>query len=207
MHAPAPNVIANALFLTLTGTVVVAGLWGGRAIRTNHANDREDQIRYYSSLISTLGVVAWPLVFNHFVGFQQMLKQPATLFGLLWPMAILLTQLKSDRVDLTDDHLPIVPSTYKDTGIIISVVLSLATLLISAWPTEAKGNKQAVIKMLMYAVMLSIAFILPLGDLTGDDHEPSTASTVLQSSQRVFLNYALGFVILAVAIFLTGPQK
>ena len=201
----------NVTFLTVFGTLalVVAAttvVWGRKIKNSNHAGDREDSIRFYSASLQTLGIVLWPLVFNAVIGLKQIATQPAYMFGLLWPMVILLAQLKADRVDLNHQNQPIVPSAYKDTGMILSVVLPMSGLLISAWPDEQKKNRQNVTRILMFAIMMSIAFILPLGNLSGDDHEPSDAATLVQTSQRVFLNYSIGFIILALTAFLGGGQ-
>jgi len=190
-------------------TLVVIVVWGAvvwerKYMVNERLEDREDKIRFYAATVQLLGIVLWPIIWNATVGFRHLNKQPAIIFGLLWPMVVLLVQLQSDQIDVNDDHRPIVPSSYKDTGLILTVVFSLSTLLMSTQGDAHAQNRKKMTHLLMFAIMLSMAFMLPLGNMTGEEHENTTPSMILQASQRVFLNYAIGFVISAITLFLGG---
>ena len=199
------RVVYVTVLVVLVGAVIVAAyIWGKDLQSANKADDREDKVRFYSATVNVIGILLWPLIWTMVIGFDRAKKQPATLFGLVWPIVVTLVQLQSDQIDTSPDYRPIVPSSYKDTSIIITVTFSLATLLISSFP-DSTGNRRKVTQLLMFAIILAVSFMLPLGNLTGEDHEGNTG-TILQATQRVLLNYAMGFVISAITIFLS-PEK
>lgn len=182
-------------------------IWKKRYSQYNRNIDKEDNIRFYSSSILTLGLVLYPLIFNLTVGTKLFKSKPAIIFGLIWPMIIMLAYLKSDQVEMdTGGTEPLPVSSYKDTGILLTTVLSLGAILISM-PEGAGGERKMIIQLLMYAAMLGMAFVLPIGNLTGEQTEGSNAAVIAQTSQRVFMAYAIGFIIVSLIIFITSAKK
>ncbi len=67
----------------------------------------------------------------------------------------------------------------------------MGTLLMARM--NSKAAKHAT-PGLMWALLLAITFVIPTSGL----HLPPRANIVMQSAQKVFLWYAIGFVILAI---------
>lgn len=154
---------------------------------------QEEEMRLIFNAILTIGVLAWPIVFDVTVGLDKLMMQPRLLIGFMWPVVVSLTELQyacqlpattgpKGRAVALFQH----TNLTTDIGSIIAIAIAMGRLLL----TKSK-NYELMSQMIMYAMVFCIAFVVPTLQVP-----PETREAVMwRSMQKVMLTYAIGFTV------------
>ena len=83
-----------------------------------------------------------------------------------------------------------------DANTIISAAFAIGTLMASL----KKHDKAQGANLVMYALLLCVAFVMPTSDVPAT----SRISILIRSSQKVCLNYAIGFILAGISLDLVN---
>jgi hypothetical protein len=163
---------------------------------------RREKMRLIGASVTMMGVAAWPVAWDALVGYSIMSHHPLTIFGFVWPIAISLIDLNyasSAQNAVQAEKVFGIGEISSDAATLVGVAFAIGSLLTS------QGNKplaDATVPLLMYALMLLIAFIVPTPSLDPNDY-PGFA---VGAAQRLLFNMAMGLVITAMGVNLTAQK-
>lgn len=164
------------------------------------------KMRMYITSTTMVGMLVWPVLWNALVargglgGGDRMAATPRLCLGFFWPLLMLLVDLQYARRRKKDptffEALQRIGYLKADSNTVITACFAIGTLLISL----KKHDSAQGANLVMYALLLCVAFVMP----TSDAPATSRLSIVIRASQKVCLNYAIGFVIAGIALDLVG---
>ena len=197
MHWPTVGEVAP---WTLVGGMVWVLLDTHTQLRVHaKAEQLNDEVmRYYVNAVLALGLLLWPLIWDAAVGggLARLATQPKLFLALLWPLVMVLVDLQYVRNRSQDalffESLHRVGYLQSDANTIITAAFAIGTLITSVH----KQNKGEGVRVVMYALLLCVAFVIP----TSDVPVTSRAALIVRSGQKVCLNYAIGFVIAGIML-------
>ncbi|AGO83807.1 hypothetical protein psal_cds_251 [Pandoravirus salinus] len=161
---------------------------------------RREKMRLLGAGVSTVGVLLWPVMWDALAGYAIVAHHPLTLFGFAWPiiMSMLdLSYLAADKNSVQAQRVFGLGEVSSDANTLVGVAFAVGSLLVSQGNTRLAD---ATIPLLMYALLLLIAFIVPIPTLDPDDYSGFITGAI----QRTFFNYAMGFVIAGISINISG---
>ncbi len=174
--------MTTARFLTMTGlwtALVGVGcftyvkMYGDRDRRPT--DDDEENMCYLYSGVLLGGMLLWPVLFDLCIGLRDLVKRPRMMFGFFWVPLIMALDMGFVVRGSTQGELPFQHHE-----------LSQDTSTINYSATH----------ILMYALLLCIAFIVP----TVTVPRGTKQAVLVRSVQKVALNYAIGLVICGISV-------
>lgn len=193
----------NTILIVLIIIVILEGAREFSRIRTSDDPEiNNERLRIIGTTISTVAVLAWPIVWDTLIGYAVLTNAPITLFAFIWPLFITGTDLAlsaNSRVAASAQRIFGLSSINADTSTILSLTFSVGLLLTSLANSKAAA---ASVPVLFYGLIVLAAFIVPIpaSDPT------TTGGFTLSSIQRIALNYALGLIIAALTLNVS-PQS
>lgn len=191
----------NALLVAACTAVVLATLRELTLVKGSDDPDvRREKLRIVGAAVSTLGVLAWPVVWDVLVGYSVVAHHPLTFFGFVWPIFMNLIDLVyASRANNTkaSDKVFGIGQVSADAATVVGIAFAIATLLTSQ---ANKPLANATVPLIMYALLLLIAFVVPTPSLDPDSY----VGFAVGSIQRTFFNYAMGLVVTGIAINISG---
>nr|UDO47825.1 hypothetical protein [Pandoravirus massiliensis] len=194
----------RAFNAALIATAVGATLYAGKSFDDIIADDdpaiRREKMRLLGAGVSTVGVLVWPVLWDALAGYAIVAHHPLTLFGFAWPilMSMLdLSYLAANKNSLQAQRVFGLGEISSDANTLVGVAFAVGSLLVSQGNTRLAD---ATIPLLMYALLLLIAFIVPIPTLDPDDYSGFATGAI----QRTFFNYAMGFVIAGISTNIAG---
>lgn len=186
--------IANLILLCLALTVSMT------CAVSLPTRDAQDDLKYIGVCSATGGVLFWPVLFDIVVGYDVLMKHPYAFLGFLWPLMMGLIDMRAsaDRtlLDVTDKHGNVRIGTFRaDVGVIVTTAFAMGSLMSSK---SDVGSARLASPLIMFALVLCLAFVLPAGDAA--DGASFRHTVTVQSVQKVALNYAVGFVLTGIAL-------
>lgn len=182
------------------------------------------------STINYVGLLLWPIVWDVTIGYELMYHFPFTFLGFLWPMVLIFLDIYFMDIDDDDDNAggsksgATTPSSGKDDApkvdnplllihgndshrniqmdatAVITIAFAMGALLLS----NSDPNIAAISSpMIMFALLFTIAFVIPSTDMRME----ASSKKSFDAIQRIFLQYAIGFVIAGIAINLSSLTK
>lgn len=194
-----PKSWVRAFDVTLVATAVALtaySIYEFRDIRgDSNPEVMNEKMKILGSTVSLIGVLLWPVVWNYLVGYSVIVHRPLTLFGFLWPMVINILDLISINGRDSSETKKVfgMGSITADANTLVGVAFAIGSLLSSQSDTKLAN---ATIPLIMYSLLLMIAFIVPTPSLDPNSYEGFTTGGI----QRVFFNYAMGLVITGISI-------
>lgn len=191
------NTVTTSLGLMALLTALFGYLqWHKQTTNENEAQ-RGDRLRLANATVNMIGLLLWPVFWDISVGLPVLCSSPMLIIAFLWPFLVTFVQLKHEHYRTTEEGDVILPPVNVDSGVIVSIIFAMATLLVTIPKTSATSQS-----LLMYSLLLCVIFVVPLGHL-----EPSSGSAdVIQATQRVCLNYSIGFIIAAIVMYLQSSK-
>lgn len=193
-------ILGGVIVVIMADTVWQIGEMNSSEKKTISPEVRKEQLRMLSVGITSSFSAAWPIVWQHLVGWDVLAHNPVTLFGFLWPLVMSMIDVSytSHSASTID------PSRFyglngqvtADANTLLGVSFAVGSLLISQ---VRSGISEATIPLLMYALLLLIAFIVPTPSLDPQGFAGFAVATV----QRNFFNWAMGFVITGISVNLS----
>ena len=167
----------------------------------NHTSGTHN-LRVMDNMIDYIGLLIWPVIWDLTIDFRIMEHFPFTFLGFIWPMALIFTDLyfAQEKIDLTEtvetNHRSTIGNIQIDATAVITIAFAMAGLLLST----DKNISSISSPMLMFALLFTIAFVIPSNDI----HMSKRTKLLMFSTQRIFLNYAIGFVIAGITVNLSS---
>lgn len=149
--------------------------------------------RAISNGILTAGALMWPVLFDALFGYETLAHKPAAAIGLAVPLLLTTLQLGSSK-SFDDDAGSPDDQRRAEAQIVVSAALSVGILMLNRSRTS---DTQEGLEAILMAVVLAVAVIIPSASLGQKKHG---TKLVVQSGQRVALNYAIGLVVLGVLL-------
>ena len=170
----------------------------------------DERMRLYISSTLTVGMLVWPILWNiaaatgggggRLGGGDRLSLAPRLAFGFFWPLLMLLVDLQHTRRRRKDptffESLQRIGYLKSDANTIITTAFAIGTLLVSM---KRHGKAQGA-NLVMYALLLCVAFVMPTSDVPAT----SRLSILIRSSQKVCLNWAIGFVLAGISVDLVN---
>lgn len=172
----------------------------------------DDRMRLYISSVTAIGLLAWPILWNiaagragspgqpRLGGCDRISLAPRLAFGFFWPLLMMLVELQYTRRRRKDptffEALQRIGYLKTDANTIISAAFAIGTLMASL----KKHDKAQGANLVMYALLLCVAFVMPTSDVPAT----SRISILIRSSQKVCLNYAIGFILAGISLDLVN---
>jgi hypothetical protein len=184
--------LVDVCLLALIMGIVLQTVWVLKK-PTGSTERQEEEMRLIFNAIVSIGVLAWPIVFDMTVGLNKLMMQPRLLIGFAWPICVLLTELQyvcqlsaatgqKGRAVALFQH----TNLNTDIGSIIAIAIAMGRLLLGK-----SKNFPLVSQMIMYAMVFCIAFVVPTLQVP-----PETKEAVMwRSIQKIMLTYAIGFTV------------
>jgi hypothetical protein len=202
-----PTYWYKALNMTLAGVGLIIGIYSVREL-SNISGDEDPEIkrekmRILGASVSTIGILLWPVAWDLLVGYTLISYQPLILFGFAWPMVMsLLDLVYSSNAKTASQAKQVfgIGEITSDANTLVGIAFAVGSLL------GSQGNKQlstATIPLLLIALFLLIAFIVPTPSLDPNDYSGYTVGAI----QRTFFNYAMGMVVTGITINLSSQNK
>lgn len=189
-----------ALVATALGVTIYAGKSFDDIADDDDPAIRREKMRLLGAGVSTVGVLLWPVLWDALAGYAIVAHHPLTLFGFAWPilMSMLdLSYLAANKNSLQAQRVFGLGEISSDANTLVGVAFAVGSLLVSQGNTRLAD---ATIPLLMYALLLLIAFIVPIPTLDPDDYSGFATGAI----QRTFFNYAMGFVIAGISTNIAG---
>ena len=190
--------MTTARFLTMTGlwtALVGVGcftyvkMYGDRDRRPT--DDDEENMCYLYSGVLLGGMLLWPVLFDLCIGLRDLVKRPRMMFGFFWVPLIMALDMGFVVRGSTQGELPFQHHELsQDTSTIISAAFAMGSLF------YASARNYSATHILMYALLLCIAFIVP----TVTVPRGTKQAVLVRSVQKVALNYAIGLVICGISV-------
>ncbi|AVK76880.1 hypothetical protein pmac_cds_192 [Pandoravirus macleodensis] len=194
----------RAFNTALIATAVGVTLYAGKSFDDITTDDdpaiRREKMRLLGAGVSTVGVLVWPVLWDALAGYAIVAHHPLTLFGFAWPilMSMLdLSYLAANKNSIQAQRVFGLGEISSDANTLVGVAFAVGSLLVSQGNTRLAD---ATIPLLMYALLLLIAFIVPIPTLDPDDYSGFATGAI----QRTFFNYAMGFVIAGISTNIAG---
>jgi hypothetical protein len=156
---------------------------------------KREKMRIISSSVTAVGAFLWPVLWDILAGMSVVSHHPLTMFGFLWPMVVGLldlTYVRSAKNAVQAEKVFGIGELSTDANTLVGVAFAVGSLLSS----QSTAVADATVPLLMYALLLLIAFIVPTPSLDPNDYSGFLAGTV----QRMFFNYAMGFVVAGISL-------
>ena len=202
-HGSAWNVLAClcavAILFVVVDSMSMLKLQRGR--NTQKTLDNEI-MRVYLSASLMVGALFWPILWNvalskgRMNGGARLFSAPKLLLGFAWPLVMLVGDLHYASKKLKDptffESLNRLGYLQTDANTIITAAFAIGTLLV----TLKKSRKAQGVNVVMYALLLCVAFVIP------SNEAPATSRTsiIIRTCQKVCLNYAIGFIIAGILL-------
>lgn len=194
----------RAFNTALIAAAVGVTIYAGKSFDDIRGDDdpaiRREKMRLLGAGVSTVGVLLWPVLWDALAGYAIVAHHPLTLFGFAWPiiMSMLdLSYLAADKNSVQAQRVFGLGEVSSDANTLVGVAFAVGSLLVSQGNTRLAD---ATIPLLMYALLLLIAFIVPIPTLDPDDYSGFATGAI----QRTFFNYAMGFVIAGISTNIAG---
>lgn len=201
--------ILSLLLVAAILFVVVDTMSSLQAHPHNHSMLDDNRMRLYISSTTTVGMLTWPILWNiaaakvaqtRIGGGDRLGHAPRLAFGFFWPLLMLLVDLQYCRRRRKDptffESLQRIGYLKSDANTVITTAFAIGTLLVSL----KKHGKAEGANLVMYALLLCVAFVMPTSDVPAT----SRISILIRSSQKVCLNYAIGFILAGISLDLVN---
>lgn len=192
------RITINATLSLATIGIAIFSIYKLKKDPEEYCDERGHRFKILNTTVSLMGLLLWPVVWDLTMGYNLLFQSPLAIAGFLWPMIINLIQMISTKARGRSKTVGV----YRDASAIISIGFAIGTLLISQVGQNNLSSLegQKVLPALLYSLLLSIAFVVPIAHI-----EPNyTSSVTIKSTQRTFLNYSVGFVITGILMYLTS---
>ena len=177
-------------FLSLAAVAVAAitvvRMNGNKSKQPTEVTKEKNKYMYNSILL--VGILFWPILFDASIGLQHLITKPRLMFGFFWVPLIMCVNMAFVQydADASFQH----SELHRDTSSIISAAFAMGSLF------YAGSKNYSSTHLLLYAMLLCIAFIVPTITVPSNTQQ----ATLVRSVQKVTLNYAVGFVICAISV-------
>jgi hypothetical protein len=205
LDACVPKVWLKALDFAIGATVAAVVVHAAKTFDdiTGDADPdvKREKMRIIASGVSAAGILLWPVIWDTVAGYSLLVHHPLTIFGFLWPMVMAMIDLgysSSARSAVAAERVFGIGQLSSDANTLVGVAFAVGSLLAS----QSNAVADATVPLLMYALILLIAFIIPTPSLDPNDYAGFLAGAV----QRMFFNYAMGFVITGVTLNISGTS-
>lgn len=193
----------NLILVTISLLILINSIKEFRSIQGDSDPEiMREKMRLIGATTASVGIVMWPVVWDTLVGYSVLTYHPLTLFGFLWPMVmsmIDLTYISSAKNAVQAEKIFGIGELATDANTLIGVAFAVGSILSSQTNTQLAN---ASIPLLMYSLLLLIAFIVPTPSLDPNDYSGFAVGTI----QRTFFNYAMGMVITGISINVAGQS-
>ncbi len=203
------------VILSIVGVCLSAGI----ALGTNNTlspisrflkqRGDDDAIIYFN--IMAIGALLWPLVWYFTVGFAALKNCPSLLIAFVWPILLCTFQLydtyyewHEDTQDIQDKRHSLVGSIHIDSATVVSFAFAIGSLFWIIKMLQDKHNILPSVRLIIITLIVCIACIIPLTHFVNNNQRYTTVARV---SQRIFVNYASGFIMSALIMVLSGCYK
>lgn len=166
----------------------------------------DDTTVYFNVIV--IGTLLWTGIWCAVIGFDTIRACPWILIGLLWPLVMGIFQLYDiyyERCEDTQDHQQqrthLIGGIHIDTSTLISFSFASATLFWAIGNIGDKKNLLPAARIIMVALLICIGFIVPTQHFIDNNQR---YATYVRVSQRVAINYAMGFLMTALIVVLTN---
>jgi uncharacterized membrane protein len=185
-----------ALMLLLIVIYVIASFWS-KVIKEKDLKSHDEFIkRVYSGVVSSAGMMIWPLVWTTAIGKDNFKNMISISPGLMWPIVmgmvdmqkILATQQQKEESSVD----PLEVQNQKDANSIIAMVFALG--IFTSAHMETQETKRQIVPLLLLSLIMCVAFVIPS---FGFDPN-SKQQTIFRSIQKVGLNWSTGFIITSI---------
>lgn len=203
IHVTAYKALKYIVFSAIA-VVILSSIYNfQKLIKDNDPAIREEKYKIIINTVGAISIMLWPVIWNATIGFNTMTYHPITIFAFFWPMVMNLLDIifvtKSPNFENSRKVL-----THKtvqdDSAALISIAFAIGTLLATQGLSRMS---KATAPILMYALLLLIAFIIPTPSLDEDSY----TGFAINSIQRSFFDYAIGFIIAGVSLNIFGNTK
>jgi hypothetical protein len=165
----------------------------------------DDAVIYYN--VMAIGVLLWPMLWYITIGFDALKECPTLFIAFLWPIVLGIFQLvdiyydkHEDVQDSQQQRITLIGSIHSDGAAIVSFAFAIGSLYWSVSRTTGDHiNLIPSVRIIIVSLLVCIATIVPLSHFANNNQRYSTVARV---AQRVFVNYAVGFIIGALIIIL-----
>ena len=142
-----------------------------------------------------LGMAAWPLIWSYFLKSRR--KDIKTLPGLLWPLVILMIDIRAMN------HTTYESNTQSKRSIMTMDANAMCSLTFALSGILGAQNDNCCRDIFMYAIIGCIAFVLPAPHTSNS----STETVMIESVQKTMLAYATGLLLTGIMLMLSKREK
>lgn len=199
-----PRLWTRIFNLVLAGVIAVVALYAVREFNGVPNDDepeiKREKMRLLAATVSTCGIIAWPILWDNLIGYAVITHHPLTMFGFMWPILMNMLDLASAATSSSAVQTETaygIADISSDSNMLVGIAFAVGSFLSSQ--SNAK-LVNATIPLLMYALLLLIAFIVPTPSLNPNDYTGFAAG----ATQRTFFNYAMGLIITGISINVSG---
>lgn len=167
--------------------------------------DEEDSIQY---TVLMMGILLWPVIWDCTMGYSSLKIHPFLWLALLWPMVLCYLQMvdyKHDKHEKVqnphEQRTSSILNLHGDSGTVISISFAMGTIFLAVSRLSNQTIVYQSIKVVMVALLICIALVIPATHYM-DNNQPYTA--YIRQSQRVFINYATGFIMAALLMMFSA---
>lgn len=172
---------------------------------SKHLKQRGDDDAMIHFNVITIGTLLWPIIWYLTIGFTSIKTCSVLLIAFLFPILLGVFQLYDiyyDKCEDIQDHqqqrTSLIGGIQTDNATIISFAFAMGALF---FILKDRENLYPSIKMVIIALIICIALIVPTQNFV-DNNQRYT--TYIRVAQRIFMNYALGFILAALLILLAN---
>lgn len=200
-----PKVWLRALNLVLLSVVVIVSVYAAKQLNdipeTGDPEVKREKMRIIGATISTVGIFIWPVLWDMLIGYSIVVHRPLTIFGFLWPIIIGIIDLNasSSPRNVQAQRVFGFGQLTTNANTLIGTIFAFGSLLVSQSNSKLAD---ATIPLLMYALLLLIAFIVPIPNINPNDYSGFSVN----AAQSVFFSYAMGFIIAGITVNISGQS-
>ena len=125
---------------------------------------KQEKMRIIASGVSSIGILLWPVLWDTLAGYSLLVHHPLTMFGFVWPMVVStidLTYAFAAKNAVAAERVFGIGQLSSDANTLVGVAFAVGSLLAS----QSNAVADATVPLLMYALVLLIAFIIPTPSL------------------------------------------
>jgi len=147
--------------------------------------------------ISAAAGLGWIIVWGATVGYDSLSFYPLCLLGLMWPILMSIfdiAYLRNSANSSIQAQGPFAAGHLQGIGgSVIGISFAIGSLLTSS---KFKSTSQSTTPLLMYSLVLLIAFVVPIPGV----NPTSETALVIGDVQRASFNWAIGFLLTALTV-------